>query len=111
MGKRYSNKIIAVYYFISILVVKINVVSADELIYTCTFSSADINFQTRGEYKRVELVGCDLTEVIGKPQLPEKIIRLALPAKTSVLRVTCITDIPQLIASDILVYPAQPRSA
>ncbi len=73
------------------------------------FDVSQVVYVPRGEYEQVFLEGCDRpVDQIGAPWLPALFVKVQLPAGAKVLSVKA-SGVPELIRSNINLYPAQPR--
>jgi hypothetical protein len=76
--------------------------------FTLTFSENDLSFDTQKGYDLVTLSESGITTEIGKPQLPVKTIKVALPTDMKISTVQ-ITELKQdTIDGTFTLYPAQP---
>jgi hypothetical protein len=76
--------------------------------YTAKFSRDALNFGELVGYDTVSLQGSDHLKQPGKPKLPAKTIRIALPAGMAVTDVRIVAAQPVKLAGTYKVYPAQP---
>ncbi|MGQ9560734.1 MAG: C25 family cysteine peptidase [Candidatus Oleimicrobiaceae bacterium] len=81
---------------------------AGEVRYSVTFSSAQLHLEPAHGFVRVTMEGCELTEVVGEPQLPVRTVRLALPPGASVIGVEATVGRSEVVASEVKIFPAQP---
>ena len=79
-----------------------------EMKFTITFSLHDFTFSTQTGYDTVNLIDGGYTSDIGKPMIPVKDIRIALPEsmKATTLHILDIQEQP--IDGKYVMYPAQP---
>jgi chitodextrinase len=74
---------------------------------TVTFSEKDISFRTMNGFTTVALQDCAYLDDPGKPMLPMKNIRIALPLDMKVTSLKIIDEVLQPIKGTYTVYPAQ----
>lgn len=79
-----------------------------ELTQSVSYSPSDISFSTVKGYDVVRLEGCELTEGDGEPQLPVRLVRLALPSGARVEEVKVVSAQVETLGGKYLVYPSQP---
>ena len=75
---------------------------------TVSFSEKDLSFQTVNGFTAVSLQNCTELHDPGKPQLPVRHLRVALPRDMIVTGVQIIDEQRVTIAGAYTVYPAQP---
>ncbi|MCR4437636.1 MAG: C25 family cysteine peptidase [bacterium] len=83
-------------------------VRGGEYHHTVSFSEVEVELQNVQGFTRVTMEGCELTEAVGEPQLPARVVRLALPPGVRVLSVEATASDAQELASGVTVFPAQP---
>ena len=76
--------------------------------FTLTFSEDEFSFDTQKGYDIITLSESGVTTEIGKPQLPVKNIKIALPADMKVTSVQINALKQQTIDGTFILYPAQP---
>ena len=76
--------------------------------YTARFSRDDFSFDRLKDYDLVGLKDGDWLAEPGKPMLPSKSIRIALPAGMAVQNVRAVDFTEEQFPGDFNVYPAQP---
>jgi len=74
---------------------------------TLSFSEKDMSFTSINEFTTVTLQDCGYLNDIGKPMLPMKTIRVALPTDMKVSSIHILDVQEQPIKGTYLVYPAQ----
>jgi hypothetical protein len=75
--------------------------------YTMRFSEKDISFQTMNGFTTIALQDCANLDDLGKPQLPMKNIRVALPSDMKVTSLHILDEQLEPIEGTYTVYPAQ----
>ncbi|MBC7185777.1 MAG: hypothetical protein H5U38_01960 [Calditrichaeota bacterium] len=83
-------------------------VHGGEYRHTVTFSEMEVALENVQGFTRVTMKGCELTEEVGEPQLPVRVVRLALPPGARVLSLDASASDAQELASGVTVFPAQP---
>jgi hypothetical protein len=76
--------------------------------FTLTFSTNDFSFGTQNGYDMVHLYDGGFTTEIGKPMVPVKNIKIALPADMKVTSVQINELKEQRVDGAFILYPAQP---
>ncbi len=76
--------------------------------FTLTFSKNDFSFNTQNGYDTVDLSDGGVTTEIGKPLLPVKNIKIALPADMKITNVRINEFKQQTVDGTFIMYPAQP---
>ena len=79
-----------------------------ELTTSVSFSEADVFFYRIDEYDAVKMAGCDVTRNVGEPQLPVKLVHVALPAGAEVDRVEVLSTDSEELEGTYRIYPVQP---
>jgi hypothetical protein len=74
---------------------------------TLTFSEQDLSFQTMNGFTTVVVQGCASLNDPGKPQLPIKNIRVALPADMKVTGLRILDEQHEPLEGTYLIFPAQ----
>ncbi len=72
------------------------------------FSVGEVRLESVGQFTRVTMDGCELTEVEGEPQLPARVVRLVLPPGSRVVGLESKAQAAYPVAFGIEVIPAQP---
>ncbi len=75
---------------------------------TITFDKGDLSFRTLKGYDIVEMKDCISTGEAGKPMLPSKEIKIALPEGMAVTGVKVISSQKTTIEGHFSIFPAQP---
>jgi hypothetical protein len=78
-----------------------------ELTFTVQFSQNEFSFGNLQGYDTVQLQNGAFTDELGKPMMPLKNIRVALPADMKVTQVTVVATSEQPIEGTFLMYPTQ----
>lgn len=81
--------------------------SAEQMDQTITFSRQDLTLSRRGGYDVVELAGCGFTGEVGKPQLPEQVVTLALPSGARVVGLEIIGAESSELLERVVPLPVQ----
>lgn len=81
---------------------------ADEFSGSVDFSLTDLFFSTSRGFDIIYLKGCDITDQVGEPQLPVKLLHVALPPGSKVDQVVVTNSESQILPNDYHVFPAQP---
>jgi hypothetical protein len=81
---------------------------ADELLQSVDFSMTDLVFSSSAGFDIIYLKGCDITDHIGEPQLPVKLLHIALPPGSKVEQVVVSKVESQILDKDYNLFPAQP---
>jgi len=85
------------------------VAQAGSLSFDFEFDAGQVVYEPQGEYVKVFLDGCDMpVDETGAPWLPAQFVNVLLPAGATVQSVASEGE-AELLRSDIVVYPAQPR--
>jgi len=79
----------------------------DELIQSVDFSIADLVFSTSQGFDIIYLKGCDITDQVGEPQLPVKLLHVALPPGSKIEQVVVTKVESQTLPNDYHIFPAQ----
>jgi hypothetical protein len=83
-------------------------VKADELSGSVDFSTADLVFSSSKGFDIIYLKGSDITDQVGEPQLPVKLLHVALPPGSKVEQVVVTKAKSQILPNDYHIFPAQP---
>ncbi len=90
-------------------------VKADEIyqpqgteVVSIDFSVTDLAFSSSEGFDIIYLKGCDITDQVGEPQLPVKLLQVALPPGSKVEQVVVTNSESQILPKEYLVFPAQP---
>jgi hypothetical protein len=81
---------------------------ADEISQSVDFSTADLVFSTSRGFDIIYLKGCDITDQVGEPQLPMKLLHVALPPSSKIEQVVVTKVESQTLPNDYHIFPAQP---
>ena len=81
---------------------------AGDITATVTFSVSDLIVHKIGEYDAVKLANCDITRIVGEPQLPVKLVHVALPNGAVVERVEVLSAVTEELEGTFHIYPVQP---
>ena len=73
-----------------------------------TFSKSDLKFEKVDGFHIVTLKDCDITRGVGEPQLPVRLVHVALPPGTEVEDIRIISAETEQIQGTFNIYPAQP---
>jgi len=76
--------------------------------YVAQFSLSDLSFDKRMEFDMVTLKQGDFLTDLGKPMLPSREMRIALPAGMAVKSVRVADTESQEVFGEYNIYPAQP---
>jgi hypothetical protein len=76
--------------------------------YTARFSQSDFSFERMNDYDQVSLKDGDWLSELGKPMLPSKEIKIALPAGMAVQSVQVVNFTEEQFPGEYNIYPAQP---
>ena len=79
-----------------------------QMTYTMTFSQNDFSFNTLKGYDTIHLNDGGYTTEVGKPMVPVKNIRIALPADMKATNIRILDMKEQTIDGTYILYPAQP---
>ncbi|MDZ7270549.1 MAG: C25 family cysteine peptidase [candidate division KSB1 bacterium] len=93
---------------VATLCVVAGAVYPEEFPWVVRFSLADMHLEPAVGFTRVTMDGCELTEVVGEPQVPVRIVRLALPPGARVTGIETDGSAAHPIAFGVKVIPAQP---
>jgi hypothetical protein len=80
----------------------------DELFQSVDFSVADLVFSSSEGYDILYLKDCDLTDQVGEPQLPVKLLHVALPSGSKVEGVEVTRVESQILPDEYRIFPVQP---
>ena len=81
---------------------------ADEIYQSVDFSTTDLVFSTSQGFDLIYLKGCDITDPVGEPQLPVRLLHVALPPGSKVEQVVVTKSESQILPNHYHVFPAQP---
>jgi hypothetical protein len=81
---------------------------ADRISQAVDFSTADLIFSSSEGFDIIYLKGCEITDQVGEPQLPVKLLQVALPPGSKVERVVVTGSESQILPDNYEVFPAQP---
>ncbi len=79
-----------------------------EVWHTAVFSKDALIFGERRGYDTLRLAGCDYVNEAGRPMLPVRTVRIALPAGMAVTAVRVVDTKEAELPGEYTVYPAQP---
>jgi len=79
-----------------------------QMTYTMTFSQNDFSFNTLKGYDTIHVNDGGYTTDVGKPMVPVKNIRIALPADMKATNIRILDMKEQTIDGTFILYPAQP---
>ena len=82
--------------------------AAGSVVHTVAFDDRDLVVTKDDGYDEVRLAGCDLTDEIGRPELPLLVVTLAVPAGCSATGLSVISSEFADVAGPFLPRPAQP---
>jgi len=91
-----------------ILLLGLTQAKADEISGSVDFSTADLVFSTSTGFDIIYLKGSDITDQVGEPQLPVKLLHVGLPPGSKVEQVVVTKAESQTLPNDYRVFPAQP---
>jgi len=77
-------------------------------VQTLEFDKGELTFEKVRGYDIVELDGCDFLTEVGKPMLPSKEVRVALPAGMAAKTVRVLDTRSEMLSGEYVVFPAQP---
>ena len=79
-----------------------------ELVKIVHFQSSELNFSRLNGYDFVTLTGCEFCSEIGSPQLPVKLMHIAVPDDQKINSIELIKTEQSIFPGDFLIYPFQP---
>ena len=79
-----------------------------EVTYTATFAEEELGVGESAGYDLVRMEGCDWVNQAGKPMLPAKEIRIALPQGMAVTGVRLLDTRSRQLLGEYTIFPAQP---
>ena len=79
-----------------------------ELSQGLEFSLEDLIFSTSDGFDLLYLKDCDITNEVGKPQLPVKLVHMALPSGSRVEEVVVISADGRFLPDQYQIFPVQP---
>ncbi len=91
-----------------ILLFGLSEAEADRISQTVDFSVADLVFSTSDGFDVIYLKGCEITDQVGEPQLPVKLLHLILPPGSKVEQVRVAGSESRVLPDNYEVFPAQP---
>ncbi len=98
-----------------ILLFGLTPVKADEIyqpqgteVVSVDFSADDLLFSSSQGFDIIYLKDCDINDQVGEPQLPVKLVHVALPPGSKVEQVVVTASESQILPKEYLVFPAQP---
>lgn len=83
-------------------------IKAEEISQSVDFTTTDLVFSSSQGFDILYLKNCDITNQAGEPQLPVKLIHVALPPGSKVEQVVVTKADSQTLPQDYLIFPAQP---
>jgi beta propeller repeat protein len=81
--------------------------SGESFIYELSFSSQDIFFSRIEGYDIVRLPDCVFTSEIGRPQIPYKVVNIAIAEGKELDKIELVNDVKEAIEGEVLIYPVQ----
>jgi hypothetical protein len=76
--------------------------------YVAEFSKGELMFDNQNGYDIVTLLGGEFTAELGKPMLPSKELKIALPAGMAVKSVNVVDTKSEMISGEYNIFPSQP---
>ena len=73
-----------------------------------SFDLDELTWEHRGGFDVPRLADCDIIRQAGAPQLPVRVVQVAIPPNTVVDRVEVVETVSHLMSEERLIYPAQP---
>jgi hypothetical protein len=83
-------------------------VEADTIAESVNFSITDLVFSSSQGFNVVYLKGCDITDEPGKPQLPVRLLHVALPPGSEVREVIVTGMASEVLPDQYHIFPGQP---
>ena len=108
MACRIGKKMCVFSFAVAVLLIASGQIAAGEITTSVSFSTTDLMFETLEEYDVVKLARCDITREVGEPQLPVKLVHVALPAGAEMDRVEIVSADTEELAGTFRIYPVQP---
>ena len=81
---------------------------ADEIIQSVDFTTDDLIFSSSQGFDIIYLKDGDVTNQVGEPQIPVRVMQLTLPPGSKVEQVVVIKSESQILPHDYLLFPVQP---
>jgi hypothetical protein len=105
-----SKLIMALLFAVSVMFLARPALSAEgyKIPYVAEFSQSELSFDKLMGYDMVTLQNCDFLTEFGKPMLPSKELKIALPAGMAVKSVQVMNTTEVEIPGEFLIFPAQP---
>ncbi len=91
-----------------ILLFSICQADAGQISQTVDFSVADLVFSASQGSDIIYLKGCEITDQVGEPQLPVKLLHVTLPPGSKVEQVRVTGSESRILSGNYEVFPAQP---
>ncbi len=91
-----------------ILFLFFNLSWGEKITHTLTFSQKDLSFIKLKGYDIIYLKDGEITDRVGEPQLPLKIVSFSLPAFAKVEKVEVLFFQKEELEGEFIIYPAQP---
>ncbi len=86
----------------------LNQTQSAELSQTLEFSPEDLIFSISEGFDILYLKGCDITNKVGEPQLPVKLVHLVLPPGSKVEKVVVTSAEGEFLIGQYQIFPVQP---
>ena len=81
---------------------------ADQIYQAVDFSTADLVFSSSEGFDVIYLKGCEITDQVGEPQLPVRLVQVALPPGSKIQRVVVTGSESRILPDNYEVFPVQP---
>ena len=108
MVNRFSRRAFFLFFPILCLFAAYGQSMSGEITTSVSFSLSDLQFSEIGEYDALYMVDCDVTRDVSEPQLPVKLVHVALPIGAEVEGVEVVSVQSEELDGTYRLYPVQP---
>ena len=93
--------------FTGLLLVAPGTAAARQLSFSVDLSREEISYGNIEEYDLIRIAGCDLTDRVGEPELPTKLVHVVLPSGSEVRAFEVVRVQSRQVPGEFLIRPAQ----
>ncbi|MDZ7262696.1 MAG: C25 family cysteine peptidase, partial [candidate division KSB1 bacterium] len=87
---------------------RVTFVVSGTITQTITFDVTELQISQLNNYDKLLVSGCEITSQVGQPQLPVRVVHLAIPIQSEVTDIEIIGTESQYLDGPYLLYPVQP---
>ncbi len=98
----------AFFMLVSVLFLGLDQIDSAELEHRAEFFLKDLIFSTSGGFDQIYLQGGEITQEVGKPQLPFELFQVTLPPGSEVEEVVVTSSEGDFLPEKYTIFPAQP---